>query len=150
MWRLVRLVVIVLGVAFVAIQLVPYGRNHSNPPVALDAPWASAEAERVARVACYDCHSNETHWPWYSNVAPMSWLVYEDVKAGRDVLNFSEFDRRQDEVDDIEDVIEDGEMPPSNYTMLHPDAKLSDEEERALVEAAERMHRNRDDRGRDD
>ena len=150
MWRLVRLVVIVVAIAFVAIQFVPYGRDHTNPPVALDAPWPTAEAERAARAACYDCHSNETHWPWYSHVAPMSWLVYEDVKAGREVLNFSEFDRRQDEVDDIEDVIEDGEMPPSNYTMLHPDAKLSAADERALVEAAERMRRNRDDRGRND
>ena len=150
MWRLVRLVVLVLAVAFIAIQFVPYGRDHTNPPVALDAPWPNADAERIARAACYDCHSNETHWPWYSRVAPMSWLVYEDVKAGRDVLNFSEFDRRQDEVDDIEDVIEDGEMPPSNYTMLHPDAKLSEEEERVLIEAAERMHRNRDDRGVDE
>ena len=143
MWRLLRLVVIVLAVAFVALQFVPYGRDHTNPPVALDAPWPNAESERVARAACYDCHSNETHWPWYSNVAPMSWLVYEDVKAGRDVLNFSEFDRRQDEVDDIEDVIEDGEMPPSNYTMLHPDAKLSDAEKRALAEAGEQMRRER-------
>lgn len=150
MWRLIRLAIVVLVAAFVAIQLVPYGRDHTNPPVALDAPWPSAESKRVARAACYDCHSNETRWPWYSNVAPMSWLVYEDVKAGRDVLNFSEFDRRQDEVDDIEDVIEDGEMPPSNYTMLHPAAKLTAEEERAIVQAAEQVRRNRSDRGRDD
>jgi hypothetical protein len=142
-WRLVRLVVIIVGAAFIAIQFVPYGRDHTNPPVALDAPWPNTEAERAARAACYDCHSNETQWPWYSHVAPMSWLVYEDVKAGREVLNFSEFDRRQDEVDDVEDVIEDGEMPPSNYTMLHPSAKLSGEEERALVGAAEQMRRER-------
>lgn len=141
MWRLVRLVVVVLAIAFVAIQFVPYGRDHTNPPVALDAPWPSAEAERIARISCYDCHSNETRWPLYSYVAPMSWLVYEDVKAGREVLNFSEFDRRQDEVDDIGDVIEDGEMPPANYTAIHRGAKLTDDEARVLSEAGEEMGR---------
>lgn len=141
MWRLVRLVVVVLAIAFVAIQFVPYGRDHTNPPVALNAPWPSAEAERIARISCYDCHSNETRWPLYSYVAPMSWLVYEDVKAGREVLNFSEFDRRQDEVDDIGDVIEDGEMPPANYTAIHRGAKLTDDEARVLSEAGEEMGR---------
>ncbi|MFP5326360.1 MAG: heme-binding domain-containing protein [Acidimicrobiia bacterium] len=136
-----RLVVVVLAIAFVAIQFVPYGRDHTNPPVALDAPWPSAEAERIARISCYDCHSNETRWPLYSYVAPMSWLVYEDVKAGREVLNFSEFDRRQDEVDDIGDVIEDGEMPPANYTAIHRGAKLTDDEARVLSEAGEEMGR---------
>lgn len=136
-----RLVVVVLAIAFVAIQFVPYGRDHTNPPVALNAPWPSAEAERIARISCYDCHSNETRWPLYSYVAPMSWLVYEDVKAGREVLNFSEFDRRQDEVDDIGDVIEDGEMPPANYTAIHRGAKLTDDEARVLSEAGEEMGR---------
>lgn len=136
-----RLVVVVLAIAFVAIQFVPYGRDHTNPPVALNAPWPSAEAERIARISCYDCHSNATRWPLYSYVAPMSWLVYEDVKAGREVLNFSEFDRRQDEVDDIGDVIEDGEMPPANYTAIHRGAKLTDDEARVLSEAGEEMGR---------
>src|SRR5690606_33039572 len=69
---------------FLALQLVPYGWEHSNPPVTANAPWPTPEAERLARAACYDCHSNETDWPVYSYVAPFSWLVRSDVEGGRD------------------------------------------------------------------
>ena len=80
-------------VLLVVIQLVPYGRNHSNPPVTQEVKWDSSRTRELAVGACYDCHSNETVWPWYSNVAPVSWLVYADVKSGRETLNFSEWDR---------------------------------------------------------
>jgi hypothetical protein len=60
-------------VVFVLLQAVPYGWSHSNPPVTANAPWPSPQAESLARAACYDCHSNETEWPFYSYVAPMSW-----------------------------------------------------------------------------
>ena len=80
----------------VAIQLVPYGRDHDNPPVLADAPWDSARTRELAVRACFDCHSNETHWPWYSNIAPISWLTQNNVKEGRDELNFSEWNRRQE------------------------------------------------------
>ena len=84
--RIVRLAVFALGGLSVALQLVPYGRDHTNPPVTRDAPWTRTEARRIAVGACYDCHSNETRWPWYSNVAPLSWLVQDDVDEGRDEL----------------------------------------------------------------
>jgi hypothetical protein len=119
------------------IQVVPYGRDHDNPPVVADAPWPSAEARQLARSACYDCHSNETRWPWYSNVAPMSWLVQRDVDDGRDELNFSRWP--DDDADDLADSVEDGEMPPRNYTMLHPDARLSATEEVALIAALRQL-----------
>ena len=123
---------------FVVLQLVPYGWTHSNPPVLADAPWPSASAESIARDACYDCHSNETDWPLYSYVAPVSWLVRRDVEAGRDELNFSEWDDHSDAHDAAEE-IERGSMPPRQYELIHPDARLSDDERAELVAALEAM-----------
>jgi hypothetical protein len=138
-WQLVKPVVIVLAVGFLAIQAVPYGWRHSNPAVTQDAPWPSPEARRLARAACYDCHSNETDWPPYSYVAPMSWLVRRDVDNGRDELNFSTWDRDDNEAGDAVESVDDRSMPPSRYTALHADAKLSDAERRLLVEALTAM-----------
>ena len=124
---------IAVAVPFVAIQLVPYGRDHHNPTVTADAPWPSEESRSLAVAACYDCHSNETVWPWYSNVAPMSWLVQRDVDRGRDELNFSTWPRGAD--DDLHDSVEEGEMPPRQYLLNHPEARLSDAEKATLVAA---------------
>ncbi len=111
-----------------------------------DAPWPSEGARDLAVAACYDCHSNETDWPVYSYVAPMSWLVRRDVESGRDELNFSTWDDDDGDADDAAETIEEGSMPPSQYTLLHPDARLSDEEEEELIAALEAM----DDGGDDD
>jgi hypothetical protein len=128
-----------------AIQLVPYGWWHDNPPVVSDAPWPSAEARELAVRACYDCHSNETRWPWYSYVAPMSWLVRRDVESGREAFNFSNWEDDDNEADDAVELIVDGSMPPGRYTMLHRDAELSDAEVAVLVDALEQLDRNGDD-----
>lgn len=129
---------------FAALQLVPYGWRHSNPAGTSEPPWPSPSAERLARGACYDCHSNETDWPAYSYVAPMSWLVRRDVDNGREELNFSHWDRDDDEADDAAEAVAEGSMPPGRYTVLHSAARLTDEEERALMAALEAM----DDGGR--
>lgn len=130
---------------FGLLQLVPYGWEKSNPPVTAEAPWPSEEAAQIARTSCYDCHSNETEWPAYSYVAPMSWLVRRDVEGGREALNFSEWDEEQaDEAEEAEDTIEDGEMPLPNYVRIHRDARLTDEEVRTLVEAIEAMTEDED------
>jgi hypothetical protein len=71
-WRILRLLLIVGVVVFVAIQLVPYGRDHTNPPVTAEPRWDSPQTRTLAVSACFDCHSNETAWPWYTNVAPFS------------------------------------------------------------------------------
>jgi Haem-binding domain len=129
-----------VGVAvFVAIQFVPYGWSHSNPPVVQNAPWPNAESEAIARESCYSCHSNETDWPLYSYVAPMSWLVRRDVDRGRNELNFSRWDRDADEADDAIEMVEEGRMPPSQYTLIHRDAKLTDDEITVLVAALKAM-----------
>ena len=130
---LVRLVLIGATV-LVAIQLVPYGRAHDNPPVTQAVEWDSNRTEKLFDDACADCHSNETEWPWYSNVAPQSWLVQRDVDAGRDELNLSELNREQDEIKDLIEVVADDEMPPRRYTFLHPEARLSEAEKQRLID----------------
>jgi hypothetical protein len=130
---------VVLG-AFGLLQLVPYGWTKTNPPVTAPAPWPSAEAEEIARTSCYACHSNETDWPAYSYVAPFSWLVRSHVEDGRDELNFSEWSAdAADAAEDAREEIVEGEMPPSDYRLLHRDAALTDEEAAVLIDALERM-----------
>ena len=89
--KIAIIVVGVLAVIFILIQFIPVDRT--NPPVTREVAWDSAETARIARRACYDCHSNETVWPWYSNIAPASLLVASDVRDGRSYLNFSEWDQ---------------------------------------------------------
>jgi hypothetical protein len=108
-----------------AIQLVPYGRDHVNPPVRSEPSWDSPSTRALARQACFDCHSNETTWPSYASIAPMSWLVQRDVNEGRAVLNFSEWQRPQEEAGEAAEVVLEREMPPAAYRLMHADARLS-------------------------
>jgi hypothetical protein len=120
-------------VAFMFLQVVPYGHEHTNPPVVLEPQWDSAQTRALARRACFDCHSNETAWPAYADIAPVSWLVQRDVTAGRAVLNFSEWQRPQGEARDAAEAILEGEMPMRIYTLMHAHARLTDAERRALA-----------------
>jgi hypothetical protein len=124
----------VLGVlGFLAIQLVPYGRNHTNPPVVREPIWPSPEVRALAQRACFDCHSNEVVWPWYSNVAPVSWMIQRDVDEGRRKLNFSEWGTRRDERDAAEQV-QQGKMPEPKYLLTHPEARLTNAEKQMLID----------------
>lgn len=134
--RLLPRLAIAAAIVFVAAQFVPVPR--SNPPVETEVP-ASPEAREVLRRACYDCHSNETIWPWYSRVAPASWLLAWDVNEGRDHLNFSTWNRlteteRQHAFEEIPEEIEAGAMPLPFYLPLHPEASLSDRD-KAVIDA---------------
>jgi hypothetical protein len=132
--RLLGLGILALVVFFGLIQLVPYGRDHTNPPVLREPAWDSPQTRALVARACFDCHSNETVWPWYSHIAPASWLLQRDVEKGRDQVNFSEWDRGEQEVDDAVEVIQEGEMPPWFYLPLHPEARLSGQEKAALIQ----------------
>ena len=116
----------------VLIQLVPYGRAHANPPVQQEPAWDSTETRAVAVRACFDCHSNQSRWPWYSHVAPVSWLVQRDVIEGRAALNFSEWNTTK-RGEDIVDTVQDGSMPPWFYMLMHADARLSASDKQKLV-----------------
>jgi mono/diheme cytochrome c family protein len=117
----------------VLIQAVPYGRNHSNPPVEASPQWDTPRTEALFVRACGDCHSNLTKWPWYTNVAPSSWLVQLDVDGGRGALNLSELGSTRVEVDEIAEAIRGGGMPPWQYTLIHRRAGLSDQEKTDLI-----------------
>ena len=126
-------------VLFGLIQLVPYGRDHTNPPPTREIAWDSSGTRELAVGACYDCHSNLTRWPWYSDVAPVSWLVYADVQGGRETLDFSEWDRPQGEgADEAVEAVRDGSMPPIQYKPLHPAGRLTSAEREELARGLER------------
>ena len=126
-------------VLFGLIQLVPYGRDHTNPPVTQEVAWDAPQTRELAVGACYDCHSNLTTWPWYSNVAPVSWLVYEDVQGGRETLNFSEWDRPQGEdTSEAVEAVREGSMPPLQYKPLHPAGRLTAAEREELARGLEK------------
>jgi mono/diheme cytochrome c family protein len=125
-----------LGV-IVAFQLVPYGRNHTNPASSKEPAWDSPRTRELAVRACFDCHSNETRWPWYAKVAPMSWLVQNHVDEGREHLNFTEWDKPQKHAHEAAHEVEEGEMPMWSYLLLHGDADLPDEDKQALIRGLE-------------
>ncbi len=134
--RMAKWSIVALVVALVAIQLVPIDRT--NPPVETEVP-ASVEVRSVLREACYDCHSNETRWPWYTRIAPASWLIAKDVSEGREELNFSTWDglSAEDQAEAIREsweTVDEGEMPLWFYVPLHPEARLS-ADDRALLRA---------------
>jgi Haem-binding domain len=141
-WRVARWPIAVLVGAFVVIQFVPYGWWHENPPVVRDAPWPDQASADIARTSCYSCHSNETDWPVYSYIAPMSWLVRSDVERARDQLNFSDWS--SGDANDAADMILQGAMPPSRYTRIHADAKLTATEQDALLAALLQMSKEGD------
>jgi hypothetical protein len=132
--KLLRRALLWLAGLLVAAQLVPYGRAHHNPPSVQEPEWDSPATRELARRACFDCHSNQTHWPWYSSLAPVSWLVQRDVDGGRSMLNFTEFQQQQRQARGAADEVRDGGMPPWFYLPMHPNARLSNLERAALVE----------------
>jgi cytochrome c551/c552 len=118
-----------LLLALVAAQAIRVDRT--NPPVERDL-GAPPEVQAVLRRACYDCHSNETVWPWYSGVAPISWLIGRDVHEGRAELNFSTWDAyaakpRRTKLRETAEEVAEGEMPPWYYVLMHPEARLDGE-----------------------
>jgi mono/diheme cytochrome c family protein len=135
-WSPLRLAALGLGTLMallVAIQLVPYGRDHANPPVVAEPAWDSPTTRVLFVRACADCHSNETKWPWYTNVAPASWLITHDVDEGRAAFNASEWGRPENEGDEAAETVQEGEMPPRVYLPLHPEARLTPAERQQLV-----------------
>jgi hypothetical protein len=133
-WRTIfRIVTVFIAGLLVLAQLVPYGRDHKNPPVAAEPAWDHPSTRALAVRACFDCHSNETQWPWYSNLAPTSWLVQSHVDEGRQTLNFSQWNRRYKEAREASETVRDGSMPPRSYLLIHADSRLQPAERTALA-----------------
>lgn len=129
-WMLIGAAVALL---FIAAQAVPYGHGRTNPSVLAEPMWDSVETRALARRACFDCHSNETEWPLYSRIAPASWLIRHDVDEGRAMLNFSEWNRPQEEAAEAPEKVMEGEMPLRVYTVMHAHARLTAAEREQLA-----------------
>ena len=121
----------VVALVLVGLQFIPV--NRSNPPITDEVNWNSEETRELAKKACFDCHSHETIWPWYSYVAPVSFMIAHHANHGREYLNFSDWSQPNEDFDMIKKVIDEGEMPLWNYLLVHSDAKLTPEETEALL-----------------
>jgi cytochrome c551/c552 len=147
-WKIVKWLLISLICLFILIQLKRPART--NPAVDESQTievhtQLTPEAKDILSRSCNDCHSNKTVWPWYTNVAPVSWWIADHIKEGRQNLNLSEWakldrDRQDRKLRQICDEVEDGAMPLSSYLPMHPKAKLSDQDKKMLCDwtAAER------------
>ena len=134
-----------LVVVFALLQFTNPART--NPPVALGGDLSATnppppQIASLLRAACYDCHSDETRWPWYSRVAPVSWLVVSDVNDGRERLNFSNWPRALPEraakrLERMSEELDYKEMPPAKYTALHPAARLTASQREQLIHWAD-------------
>jgi hypothetical protein len=112
---------VLLGIQFIPIK-------KTNPIITQDIQ-APAEVKSILRTSCYNCHSNETKWPWYSNFAPVSWMIINDVSDARNKMNFSNwnkisFEKQEELKKDIWDEVRQEDMPPTLYTYVHPESKL--------------------------
>jgi len=139
--KLVRYILLALGIIFVAIQFIRSERNKNEKPSPTDIAKVFTVPDSVTVIlknACYDCHSNNTSYPWYSHVQPIGWFLTKHITQGKDELNFSEFGsystRRQlSKLDEIEDVMNDDIMPLPSYRLLHKKARLSQKEKTLLI-----------------
>ena len=137
--RIIVLAIVGIGIlGFVILQVIPASSINAkfaapgNPPVTNTIKWNSPETEKLARAACFDCHSNQTRSMWYSNIAPVSWLVNSDINDGRRKLNFSTGKRL--EGDDMIEQIQRGKMPPPIYLPMHPEANLTADQKQQLMD----------------
>lgn len=126
MGRIFKVFFVLILIALIGIQFINVERT--NPVVTADLKAPVAIKELLVK-SCYDCHSNQTEWPWYSYVAPVSWLVANDVAEGRKHLNFSDWEklpgRKKEELKkEIWEEVRDDNMPMTIYTYTHPEAKL--------------------------
>lgn len=123
---------IVLIGLFLFIQALPL-YSLTNPPVIQEPAWNNTETRSLAKRACFDCHSNETVWPWYARIAPVKWLVVNDVNAGRATYNFSDWHSNDMDGAEAAEVISEGRMPLPQYLLLHPSAHLTEAEKQTLI-----------------
>ncbi len=140
--RKLALFVFVPLAVLIVLQSVPYGRRHVNPPDGVVAAFDSPATQTLAERACFDCHSNRTRWPWYASIAPLSWRIQSHVMEGREALNFTAMDTGGENLteaaEEAGETIMEGEMPPRDYLLMHPEARLTTAEKQALARGLER------------
>lgn len=124
-------------VIFLLIQLIPFGHTRTNPPVVSEPQWRSPQARALVKEHCFQCHSNETEWTWYSNIAPGSWLIAYDVIDGRKKFNFSDWQKKPGELDEMIENINSAAMPPIQYWLFHPSSRMNAQQKQELISALE-------------
>ena len=148
--RIVKIIALVLLVAFVGIQFVPTERNQSNVVPITDFMLVNDVPNNIKnklQVSCYDCHSNNTNYPWYNKVQPMSWILENHIKEGKAELNFSEWNtlsnrRKNSKLKSIISQVKKDEMPLSSYVLIHEDAILTLIEKEALIKYMNKLKEN--------
>lgn len=148
--KLVKIIAGIALVAFVGIQFIPTNRNQSDTVPKTDFMLVNkvpASVEVTLKESCYDCHSNNTAYPWYNKIQPAAWFLEDHIKEGKAELNFHEWgeysDRRKNsKLRSIISQIEDDEMPLDSYTLIHRDAKLSEEEKTEILQFITQLKKN--------
>jgi mono/diheme cytochrome c family protein len=140
--RTVSMTLAVAVLALAAIQLIPYGRQHTAPADGQLTAFDSPRTAELAQRACFDCHSNRTQWPWYSSLAPISWRIQNHVDEGRKALNFTALDTSSEDgaeaAGEAGETLQKGEMPPQDYLLAHPEARLTAQERQDLARGLDR------------
>lgn len=139
--KLVKIIAIILLVVFVGIQFIPVGLNQSNSIPRTDFMLVNDVPNGIKdklQVSCYDCHSNNTKYPWYNKIQPIAWFLEDHIEEGKAELNFNEWDslsnrRKASKLRSIIKQIESGEMPLDSYTLIHKDAKFSEAEKEEII-----------------
>lgn len=140
--KIVKFIALVLVLALVGIQFVPTKLNQSSTVPKTDFVWVHDMPDNISQLlltSCYDCHSNNTEYPWYNKLQPMAWLLADHITHGKEELNFSKWEeysnrRKNSKLKSIISQVEDDEMPLSSYTFIHRDAVLSKTEKALLVD----------------
>lgn len=140
--KISKIIALILSVGFVGIQFVPTDLNQSDTVPITDFLVVNNTSENISALlqeSCYDCHSNNTQYPWYNKVQPTAWFLENHIKEGKEELNFNEWDtysnrRKNSKLKSIISQVEDDEMPLASYTLIHKDAKLSKSEKTLIID----------------
>jgi hypothetical protein len=140
--KIVKIIALILLVGFVGIQFVPTDLNQSDTVPKTDFLLVNNTQENISALlqeSCYDCHSNNTKYPWYNKVQPVAWFLEDHINEGKEELNFNEWDaysnrRKNSKLKSIISQVKDDEMPLASYTLIHKDAKLSNSEKTLIID----------------
>ena len=140
--KIVKIIALILLVGFVGIQFVPTDLNQSDTVPKTDLLLVNNTQENISALlqeSCYDCHSNNTEYPWYNKVQPVAWFLEDHINEGKEELNFNEWDaysnrRKNSKLKSIISQVKDDEMPLASYTLIHKDAKLSNSEKTLIID----------------
>ena len=140
--KIVKIIALILLVGFVGIQFVPTDLNQSDTVPKTDFLLVNNTQENISALlqeSCYDCHSNNTEYPWYNKVQSVAWFLEDHINEGKEELNFNEWDaysnrRKNSKLKSIISQVKDDEMPLASYTLIHKDAKLSNSEKTLIID----------------